>query len=153
MQRQLIILLLPSLAACRSERVPSVGGSASGADVTAGAREASGASALSSPPNPFAAHALAPEQRRWLEGSVEEMLPAGSYVYLRVRAAEAPSVWVASLAATTPSPPLERVRVLVLGHAEHFHSRRLARDFSPLAFGVVRAETPERAPSSKGTEL
>lgn len=89
--------------------------------------------------NPFAEHALAPAERGWVEGAVEETLLAGSYVYLRVRTSATASLWVASLAATTPAPPPDRVRVLVLGRAERFHSRRLARDFSPLAFGAVRA--------------
>jgi len=89
--------------------------------------------------NPFAEHALAPAERGWVEGAVEETLRAGSYVYLRVRTSATASLWVASLAATTPSPAPDRVRVLVLGRAEQFHSRRLARDFSPLAFGAVRA--------------
>jgi hypothetical protein len=142
MQRWLLLLGL-SLAACRNERTASE----SGAELAA-----SNAAAASRPPNPFAAHALPPEDRRWLEGSVEETLAAGSYVYLRVRTAEETPVWVASLAATTPAPPLGQVRVLVLGRAEHFHSRRLARDFSPLSFGVIRAGSSDRNLTSKGIE-
>jgi hypothetical protein len=104
------------------------------------------------PENPLTEHALAPEARVWIEGSVEEALPAGSYLYLRLRTEEAAPLWVATLAATAPTPPLGRMRVLVLGRAERFHSRRLARDFSPLSFGVVRAQSPERPNISKGIE-
>jgi hypothetical protein len=100
--------------------------------------------------NPFAAHAAPPEQRRWLEGSVEERIIAGSYVYLRLRTSEPDeTLWVASLAATTPEA--RRVRVLVLGSAEHFHSRRLNRNFDPLLFGAVRAASLALAVSTKGT--
>jgi hypothetical protein len=97
--------------------------------------------------NPLIEHALPPEQQTWLDGEVEESIPAGSYVYLRVRAGDRPPVWVVSLAITTPKSP--RVRVLVLGSADRFTSRRLGRDFSPLLFGAVRAASDE--PSSKGT--
>jgi hypothetical protein len=100
--------------------------------------------------NPFSTHALPPEQRGWLEGWVEERLIAGSYVYLRVRTTEPAAVtWVASLAITTPERP--HVRILVLGHAKQFHSRRLLRDFEPLLFGAVRAASTDVAPLPKGT--
>lgn len=100
--------------------------------------------------NPFAAHALAPEQRSWLDGSVEETLKAGSYAYFRVRSAGG-DVWVATVAATAPPPPVGRVHVLVLGRAERFHSRRLGRDFQPLAFGVIRASA-EANRTERGVE-
>lgn len=91
---------------------------------------------------------MPPDQATWLEGVIDESIPVGSYVYLKVRAGDRPAVWVASLALATPaSGP---VRVLVLGRAERFTSRRLARDFSPLLFGAVRAAA-EPTPSSKGT--
>jgi len=100
--------------------------------------------------NPFSAHALPPEQRGWLEGWVEERLVAGSYVYLRVRTTEPAAVtWVASLAVTTPALP--HVRILVLGRAQQFHSRRLLRDFEPLLFGAVRAASTDVATLPKGT--
>jgi hypothetical protein len=102
--------------------------------------------------NPFAAHALAPEQRTWLDGSVEETLNAGSYVYVRVRSGGA-DIWVATLAATLPPRPLGRVRVLVVGRAEGFHSRRLGRDFQSLAFGVIRRDAgAEENPITRGIE-
>lgn len=106
-----------------------------------------GASARA-PENPLLQHTLPTEQQTWLQGAVEESLPAGSYVYLKVRAPDRPPVWVASLAITTPATL--NVRVLVLGRAEHFTSRRLARDFSPLLFGAVRA-APDAPTPSKGT--
>lgn len=121
---------------------------------TASSATSSGTSSgtSSAPSNPFAAHALAPEQRRWIEGSVKETLPAGSYVYVRVTTAEG-DVWVASLSATMPEPPPERVRVLVVGSADRFHSRRLGRDFSPLSFGVIRAGSTHPHPlEKKGTD-
>jgi hypothetical protein len=105
---------------------------------------------LTSGQNPFSAHLLAPDEQRWIDGQVEERLDAGSYVYLRLRPVEQPAVWVASLAMTTPAQPL--VRVLVLGRAERFESRRLARVFSPLLFGVIRAANQDPALISKGIE-
>jgi hypothetical protein len=100
--------------------------------------------------NPFSTHALPHEQRGWLEGWVEERLVAGSYVYLRVRTTKPAAVtWVASLAITTPERP--HVRILVLGRASQFHSRRLLRDFAPLLFGAVRAASTDIATLPKGT--
>ena len=64
------------------------------------------------------------------------MLDAGSYAYLRVRS-DAGERWVATLAATRPEA--SRVTVRVIGEADHFHSPRLGRDFTALAFGLVRA--------------
>lgn len=106
------------------------------------------AASARAPENPLLQHTLPAEQQTWLEGAVEESLPAGSYVYLKVRAPDRPPVWVASLAITTPATP--HVRVLVLGRAERFTSRRLSRDFSPLLFGAVRA-APDAPTPSKGT--
>jgi hypothetical protein len=98
--------------------------------------------------NPLVAHALPPERQTWLEGAVDESIAAGSYVYLKLRVNAGPPVWVVSLGITTPAA--HHVRVLVLGRAEHFTSRRLARDFSPLLFGAVRA-ADSRPIQSKGT--
>lgn len=85
---------------------------------------------------------LALAERRWLYGRVKERLPAGQYLYLRVEESTGDSVWVVSLAATTPTS--EHVSALVLGRAEHFHSRKLARDFDPLLFAAVRAAARAR---------
>ncbi len=146
-------LPLAALLACANGEEDAVATTGSAAAETSSAGACSSAPISTSPStsNPFAAHALAPEQRHWLEGAVEESLAAGSYVYVRVRTAEG-DVWVASLAATTPRPPPERARVLVVGSAERFHSRRLGRDFCPLAFGVIRADSKNLPPLQQGTD-
>jgi hypothetical protein len=87
-------------------------------------------------PGPLAAFTLAPDARYAFAGEVVEVLDAGSYAYLRVRG-EAGERWVATLAATRPEA--SRVTVRVIGEADHFHSARLGRDFTALAFGLVRA--------------
>jgi hypothetical protein len=99
-----------------------------------------GAAVLGAPaPNgggPLAQHALAPEQRYTFDGEVVEVLDAGAYAYLRVRAASGDR-WVTTLEATRPR--VTQVRVRVIGESAHFHSSRLDRDFTDLAFGIVRA--------------
>lgn len=92
--------------------------------------------ACSSSPNPFAAHAVRSSERRWLDGQVVERLPAGPYVYLLLREPDGRAEWLAALRDLTPAD--SRVRALVLGRAEHFRSKRLGRDFSPLSFAAVR---------------
>lgn len=87
-------------------------------------------------PGPLAAFTLAPDARYAFAGEVVEVLDAGSYAYLRVRG-DAGERWVATLAATRPDA--SRVTVRVIGEADHFHSARLDRDFTQLAFGLVRA--------------
>ena len=85
---------------------------------------------------PLASHALAPDRRYTFDGDVAEVLDAGTYTYLRVRAPGSDR-WVATLTATRPSA--ERVTVRVIGESPCFHSSRLDRDFTDLAFGIVRA--------------
>lgn len=92
--------------------------------------------ACSASANPFQANALPRSERRWVEGEVVERLPAGPYNYLLLREPDGRSQWLAALTGMTPCEP--HVRALVLGRAEHFHSKRLGRDFSPLAFAAVR---------------
>jgi hypothetical protein len=94
----------------------------------------------SASPNPFIEHALPSRERRWLHGTVDERLAAGPYVYLRLRESDGSHAWLVSLKATTPQS--ERVRALVLGRADHFHSARLQRDFKPLLFAAVRGQPP-----------
>jgi hypothetical protein len=94
----------------------------------------------STPPNPFVAHALPMEQHAWRDGDVIERVSAGPYVYLRLRERDGRSSWLVSLRATTPTA--DHVRALVVGRAERFHSRRLGREFSPLAFAAVRSAAP-----------
>ncbi|MET0385127.1 MAG: hypothetical protein ABW321_04170 [Polyangiales bacterium] len=91
--------------------------------------------------NPLLDHALAASDRHWIHGDVETRLNAGHYTYLRLRH-DGESSWVVSLTATTPDDP-HHVRALVIGRAAQFHSRRLARDFSPLLFAAVRAADPD----------
>ena len=90
--------------------------------------------------NPLEAHALAAEERRVVEGTVEEHMQAGHYLYLRIREPSGQRPWLVSLAALAPRQG--RVRALVLGRADHFRSRRLAREFHPLLFAAVRAAEP-----------
>jgi hypothetical protein len=94
----------------------------------------------SAPPNPFVAHALSADQHVWRQGEVIERVSAGPYVYLRLRERDGRSSWLVSLRATTPAA--DHVRALVVGQAERFHSRRLGREFSPLAFAAVRGAAP-----------
>src|SRR5687768_2308019 len=110
--RLLVLCLLGLLSACASE---------SAARSTESPALAPGAQ------NPFAQHALAEADRRWLHGEVKERLPAGHYLYLRVQEPSGRSAWLVSLAATTPDS--SQVSALVLGRASHFHSKLLARDF------------------------
>jgi hypothetical protein len=90
--------------------------------------------------NPLVAYGLDASERHWFEGVVVTRLAAGQYVYLRLRDATGAETWLVSLAATTPATA--RVRALAIGRAEHFHSRRLDRDFSPLLFAAVRSAAP-----------
>src|SRR5690349_7906350 len=90
--------------------------------------------------NPYVAHALPASQRSVREGEVIERVPAGPYVYLRLRERSGRSSWLVSLRATTPSA--DHVRAWIVGQADHFHSRRLSREFSPLAFAAVRGAAP-----------
>jgi hypothetical protein len=87
--------------------------------------------------NPFVRHALPTGDRHWVAGHVEERVPAGNYVYLRLREPSGSESWLVSLKATTPTA--SDVRALVVGRAAHFHSRQLERDFNPLLFAAVRS--------------
>jgi hypothetical protein len=152
MQRRLTVGAFVLMACSGREATREVGELHAGVPVGSkpAAESAGGDDPTPGDSNPFVTHALPQEQQRWLDGWVEERLVAGSYVYLRVRTtAPAGVTWVASLAMTTPDR--RHVRVLVLGRAEHFHSRRLQRDFEPLLFGAVRAANSDVATFSKGT--
>jgi hypothetical protein len=87
--------------------------------------------------NPFVRHALPARARHWVTGHVEERVPAGNYVYLRLREPSGSESWLVSLKATTPTA--SDVRALVVGRAAQFHSRQLGRDFTPLLFAAVRS--------------
>jgi hypothetical protein len=90
------------------------------------------------PTNPFAEARERAERWYTIEGEVEERVPAGPYLYLRVRSAEAEH-WVVALKGTVPTR--RDVRMTVLGHTRDFHSARLGRDFDELLFVVVRGRT------------
>lgn len=90
--------------------------------------------------NPYSRYAVDETERSWLLGQVQQRIVAGHYVYLLLRPPGGETVWLVSLAATTPQA--KQVRALVLGRAAHFHSPRLRRDFRPLLFAAVRSATP-----------
>jgi hypothetical protein len=100
--------------------------------------EAASAQAAAASPGgmPFS-RLLAPEQ---LTGEVVELLPAGSYLYVRLREPGGGTIWVATLREALALGPAE---VTVFGWREAFVSRRLDRTFERLAFGVVH---PRPAP-------
>jgi hypothetical protein len=90
--------------------------------------------------NPLVRYALEPSARFGFTGRIEERLPAGSYLYLRVRDPAGARHWVATLSSTASAA--DEVQVRILARSEDFHSKRLGRDFSPLLFGTVRSAAP-----------
>ncbi|MCH9683336.1 MAG: hypothetical protein K0V04_18010 [Deltaproteobacteria bacterium] len=76
------------------------------------------------------------EGRRQLVGVIEERLPAGGYLYLRLQPEDGASQWVVTLGGSAGVG--SRVEVDNLGSRRDFHSRRLGRRFDDLVFGVVR---------------
>ncbi|MDY7226576.1 hypothetical protein [Hyalangium rubrum] len=97
--------------------------------------------------NPLVRYSLSSAARYTMCGHVEERLPAGSYLYLRVRDDEGAQHWVATLRSTAPSTP--EVSVRVLARAENFPSARLHRSFAPLLFGAVSESSPCRPQQSR----
>jgi hypothetical protein len=87
------------------------------------------------PTNPFAANAIASPFEQ--AGVVVERVPAGGYLYLRLRDAAGAESWVVTLTRTAPADA--SVRVTVFAKADSFSSKRLGRTFEPLLFGAVRA--------------
>jgi len=77
---------------------------------------------------------LPPAERR-LDGVVEEVLDAGSYHYLALRADEAPVRWV--VVANGSPRTGELVELEGYGVRRSFHSRRLNRDFKDLLFAAL----------------
>ena len=134
------VIAAPRLLATSDPTADSAAGRGSHALAISHASPLRAAAESSQPGNPFSQHVLPAEQRRWIRGSVVGRLEAGSYVYLRLRELDGAETWLVSLALATPRR--ERVRALVLGRAERFHSRRLERDFSPLLFAAVRGDEP-----------
>jgi hypothetical protein len=74
-------------------------------------------------------------------GVVEEEVPAGGYVYRRIRADDGDLAWVVDLG--VPGRVGERVKVRPFGLAHDFRSARTGRVFDSLLFAIVRSqETP-----------
>lgn len=90
--------------------------------------------------NPLSEHRLT--EPTLLHGRVLERVPAGSYLYLRVRDDSGREHWVATLRATASSA--DDVDVTVVARAPSFTSKRLARVFEPLLFGAVSPTTPKK---------
>lgn len=89
--------------------------------------------------NPLAEYGLS--QPTSLHGEVLERVPAGSYLYLRLRDDAGHQHWVATLRATASQT--DDVTVTVVARAPSFTSKRLARAFEPLLFGAV-SPTPKK---------
>ncbi|WP_224371741.1 hypothetical protein [Hyalangium versicolor] len=104
------------------------------------------ASRSSTGSNPLVRYSLAAAARYTVCGHVEERLPAGSYLYLRVRDAAGVLHWVATLRSSAVGTP--EVSVRVLARAESFTSARLGRSFTPLLFGAVSEPSSCRPESS-----
>jgi hypothetical protein len=108
-----------------------------------------GAGALALAPkastNPLVTHAL--DQPVIIEGRVSERLRAGPYLYVKLEPRVGEPVWVASLAQLASKA--DDVTVTAVARADTFSSRRLARTFSPLLFGAVRATPSTPTPESK----
>lgn len=88
---------------------------------------------------PLARYTLPASERLRFEGRVIERVQASSYTYLLVERAGGARSWVVTLASSVGAQSqVSRVRVLAMGYAAHFNSKRLARTFDGLYFAVVR---------------
>ncbi len=72
---------------------------------------------------------------RSFAGEVVEQLPAGGYTYVAVDRGQGDATWVATMGAGAEVGT--RVRVEGFAAQDQFHSRRLARRFDRIVFGVV----------------
>lgn len=90
----------------------------------------------------LAQYALPEGGPRSLSGTVQEQIPAGGYVYLRVRPTRGDDFWVASLR-RAHSAPWSEVKVTAFARADNFRSKRLNRDFALLWFGSVKPLNPQ----------
>lgn len=96
------------------------------------------ASALG-PLGPLSAFALPGAERLRFEGRVVERVNAGSYTYLQIERAEGTRSWVVTLASSQGARSrAPNVRVVAMGYADRFVSKRLNRSFDGLYFAVVR---------------
>ncbi|WP_437521253.1 hypothetical protein WME79_28705 [Sorangium sp. So ce726] len=84
--------------------------------------------------NPLGQLSRAAADRAPIAGLVEERLPAGSYTYVAVRSGEN-LTWAVTVG--DAPPPGTPVQVRSMGRKANFHSRRLARTFPELVFGIV----------------
>jgi len=89
---------------------------------------------------PLARYTLPASQRLRFEGRVVERVRASSYTYLLVERTDGARSWVVTLTSSVGAQSqVSRVRVLAMGYAARFNSRRLARTFDGL---YVRVHGP-----------
>lgn len=77
-----------------------------------------------------------------LAGTVSKRLSAGSYTYARIRTASKRERWVVTLGEVPGKG--EEVEVIGFGTKRDFYSRRLARRFDSVVFGIVKSKQGER---------
>ncbi|MGK4005271.1 hypothetical protein WMF31_21760 [Sorangium sp. So ce1036] len=91
------------------------------------------------PLGPLTAFALPAGERMRFEGRVVQRLAAGSYTYLEVEREEGERSWVVTLSSSRGARAgAGGVRVVAMGFADQFVSKRLGRSFDGLYFAVVR---------------
>ncbi len=78
-------------------------------------------------------------EKGW-HGRVDEVVRAGSYTYLRVACDDEVERWVVTLRSDFAIGA--RVTIKNMGTRRDFRSKRLARTFERLVFGIVHDETP-----------
>jgi hypothetical protein len=104
---------------------------------TAGAPAAPAPAPAPAAPNPLASATPVAGPAQALSGEILERLDAGSYVYLRVRPADAGAeTWIVLPVLEAPPADATAIRVRVMRRVERFHSRRLGREFSELLFAA-----------------
>jgi hypothetical protein len=88
---------------------------------------------------PLSGYAFPASQRSLFEGRVLERVRASSYSYLLIERDNGERTWVVTLASSAGArSSTEKVRVLAIGYAQQFRSKRLGRTFDGLYFAVVR---------------
>ncbi|NUP04785.1 MAG: hypothetical protein HOW73_01860 [Polyangiaceae bacterium] len=89
--------------------------------------------------NPLASYALPASERMRFTGRVLQRIDTGSYAYLEIEREGGVRAWVVTLASTQGAIGVQsEVRVIAVGYAPHFDSKRLERSFDGLYFAVVR---------------
>lgn len=90
------------------------------------------------PLGPLSDFALPAGERMRFEGHVVQRLAAGSYTYLEVEKAGGERSWVVTLSSSRGARAgAGGVRVVAVGFADHFVSKRLGRSFDGLYFAAV----------------